>query len=74
MKNPFVRHAVMTYAAKPCYARQNYQTAEIVDKGIALQTACGTQSAAEFLKGKMVGLEVAARVLADPSKRRRQLK
>lgn len=60
----------MKDAAKPCYARQNYQTAEIVDKGIALQAECGTQPAAEFLKVKMVGLDVAARVLAHPSKRR----
>lgn len=53
----------------PC-ARRNTTVAEIVDKGIALQEKCGTKAAAEFLRRKMVNIEVTARVLLREDERR----
>lgn len=53
----------------PC-VRRNTTVAEIVDKGIALQEKCGTKAAAEFLRRKMVNIEVAERVLLRHSERR----
>lgn len=53
----------------PC-VRRNTTIAEIVDKGIALQEKCGTKAAAEFLRRKMVNIEVTARVLLRQGERR----
>lgn len=51
--------------------RTDRVTAEIVEKGIALQDVCGTRAAAEFLRLKMVDIRVTSRVLTQPSARRR---
>lgn len=53
--------------------RRNLTVAEIVDKGVALQEKCGTGAAADFLRRKMVNIEVAARVLLRQSERRRTI-
>lgn len=54
----------------PIPTRRDLVTAEIVEKGIALQELCGTKSAAEFLKFKMIAIDVVIRVLSRPSERR----
>ncbi len=50
--------------------RRDRASAEIVEKGIALQKVLGTQAAADFLRRKLIGMEVTARVLLRPSERR----
>ncbi|HCE10474.1 MAG TPA: hypothetical protein DEQ40_18090 [Oxalobacteraceae bacterium] len=55
---------------QPMPTRRDLETAEIVEKGIALQALCGTKSAAEFLKFKMVAIDVVIRVLSRRSERR----
>lgn len=50
--------------------RRDQASAEIVEKGIALQALCGTKSAAEFLKFKMIAIDVVIRVLSRHSERR----
>jgi len=52
------------------YERVDKASAEIVDKGIVFQQLYGTQAAAEYLKNKMIGIEVVLRVLARRLKRR----
>jgi len=51
-------------------SRRNATVAEIVDKAIALQEKCGTKPAADFLRRKMVNIEVTARVLLRRAERR----
>lgn len=60
----------LSAAHRPTPTRRDLVTAEIVEKGIALQELCGTKSAAEFLKFKMIAMHVVIRVLARPSERR----
>ena len=51
-------------------ARRDLASAEIVEKGIALQALCGTKSAAQFLRSKMIAMDVVIRVLSRRSERR----
>jgi len=69
MTNNELRVAAHTLHPTVC-SRRNHTVAEIVDKGIALQEKCGTRHAAEYLKTKMVHIDVAARVLLSTSQRR----
>jgi hypothetical protein len=50
--------------------RRNRATAEIIEKGIALQENRGTRHAAEYFRQKMIGLDLASRVLLRPTERR----
>lgn len=50
--------------------RRNRAIAEIIEKGIALQEDCGTKHAAEFFRQKMIGLDLASRILLRPEQRR----
>jgi len=50
--------------------RRDQASAEIVEKGIALQALCGTKAAAEFMKLKMIAIDVVIRVLSRQSERR----
>lgn len=51
-------------------ARPDLVSAELVEKGIALQEIRGTPYAAEFLKSHWISFGVALRVLSRPSQRR----
>lgn len=51
-------------------ARRDLVSAEIVEKGIALQALYGTRQAAEFLKRQMIGMDIVVRVLSRQSERR----
>jgi hypothetical protein len=51
-------------------ARRDQTSAEIVEKGIALQALCGTKAAAEFLRFKMIAIDVVIRVLSRHAERR----
>jgi hypothetical protein len=55
---------------KPLFSRCDRETAEIVEKGVALQEVCGTRCAAEFLKYRMISMDVVVRVLLRPEERR----
>jgi hypothetical protein len=59
-----------TAAIQPMPTRRDLASAEIVEKGIALQALCGTKSAAEFLKFRMIAIDVVIRVLSRRSERR----
>ena len=50
--------------------RRDQTSAEIVEKGIALQALCGTTAAAQFLKLKMIPIDVVIRVLSRQAERR----
>ncbi|WP_292932367.1 hypothetical protein [Noviherbaspirillum sp.] len=54
----------------PFSRRSDFVTAEVVEKGIALQEVLGTKAAADFLRRKMIDMEVASRVLLRPAERR----
>lgn len=51
--------------------RHDQISAELVEKGIALQEARGTTYAAKYLQAQWIGMNVALRVLAHPAERRR---
>lgn len=51
--------------------RHDLNSAELVEKGIALQEVCGTTYAARYLQSQWIGINVALRVLARPTQRRR---
>ena len=57
-----------SYRSMP--TRRDQASAEIVEKGIALQALCGTTAAAQFLKLKMIAIDVVIRVLSRQSERR----
>ena len=50
--------------------RLDWVKAKVVEEGITLQTAQGTDRAAAFLKSAKVDIDVALRVLASPHERR----
>jgi hypothetical protein len=52
--------------------RHDQSSAELVEKGIALQEVCGTSEAAKYLKSQWISMDVALRVLARPTQRRYQ--
>lgn len=57
-------------APRTACSRRNTAVAEIIDKAIALQEKCGTKPAADFLRRKMVNIDVTARVLLRHGERR----
>jgi hypothetical protein len=52
-------------------SRSDLATAELVDMGISLQHVYGTDYAAGYLRFNRIGMDVAVRVLAHPSERRK---
>lgn len=50
--------------------RLDWLKARVVEEGISLQCAHGTDFAASYLKSKQVDLEIALRVLVHPRERR----
>jgi diaminopimelate epimerase len=52
--------------------RRDQISVELVEKGIALQEACGTSKAAKYLQSQWISMDVALRVLARPAQRRYQ--
>lgn len=56
---------------EPCPSRPDLKSAKIVETGISLQDMIGTASAAVFLKSESIAVDVAARVLSGPAKRRK---
>lgn len=50
--------------------RLDWLKANVVEEGICMQSAHGTDYAASYLKAKQVDLDVALRVLAHPHERR----
>lgn len=61
---------IETISSSPAWRRNDRLTAEIVEKGIALQEIRGTRYAAEFLKDRMVSIDVVVRVLSRCAERR----
>ena len=53
-----------------CLARQDWNSARFVEEGISIQLVYGTRYAASFLKNRMIGIDVARRVLLTPAQRR----
>ena len=51
-------------------ARQDWASARFVEEGITIQQVYGTHYAATFLKNRMIGFDVALRVLVTPKLRR----
>lgn len=51
--------------------RQDVETARIVNQGIMFQERAGTDCAAAYLKNLGISLDVALRVLARPTDRRK---
>lgn len=51
-------------------SRLDWASARFVEEGISVQVAYGTRYAAEFLKTRMINIEVTRRVLLDPTHRR----
>ncbi len=54
-------------------ARQDWTSARFVEEGITIQVVYGTRYAADFLKNRMIDIDVALRVLLNPSQRRHHL-
>ena len=52
------------------YARQDWTSARFVEEGISIQVVYGTRYAAAFLKNRMIDIDVALRVLLNPTQRR----
>lgn len=51
-------------------ARQDWTSARFVEEGITIQVVYGTRHAADFLKNRMIDINVALRVLLNPEQRR----
>ncbi|MEA5098677.1 MAG: hypothetical protein VB032_09110 [Burkholderiaceae bacterium] len=51
--------------------RQDVETARIVNQGLMFQERAGTDCAAAYLKNLGISLDVALRVLARPTERRK---
>lgn len=56
---------------EPCSSRPDLKSAKVIETGILLQDMIGTAAAAEFLKSESIAVDVAARVLSQPTKRRK---
>ncbi|HCE09084.1 MAG TPA: hypothetical protein DIT28_16855 [Oxalobacteraceae bacterium] len=56
---------------EPCPSRPDLKSAKVVETGISLQDMIGTAAAAVFLKSESIAVDVAARVLSQPTKRRK---
>jgi hypothetical protein len=54
-----------------CPSRPDLKSAKVVETGISLQDMIGTTAAAVFLKSESISVDVASRVLSQPTKRRR---
>jgi hypothetical protein len=53
------------------FLRRDFLSAHVVEVGISLQEQFGTKYAAAFLKDNFIHLDVAQRVLLNPSQRRK---
>lgn len=51
-------------------ARLDWTSARFVEEGIKLQPVYGTRYAADFMKSRMISIDIALRVLLNPSQRR----
>lgn len=55
----------------PAYlSRRDFISAQLVEIGIVIQCIQGTKSAAQYFRSKQVDMDVALRVLSQPSRRR----
>jgi hypothetical protein len=70
MKRCSIKTDVKGVFPKVTRVRGDRVSAELVEKGIALQEACGTRYAAKYLKSQWISINVALRVLARPAQRR----
>ncbi len=61
----------MWIPSDPPPSRRDLVRATVVEIGIAMQDANGTDSAAEYLKSQGIDLETAVRVLSRPRQRRK---
>lgn len=65
------QHLYRKSASIPAYlSRRDFISAQLVEIGIVIQCIQGTPAAAEYLRSKKVDVDVALRVLSEPSKRR----
>lgn len=55
------------------HVRQDWTSARFVEEGITIQVVYGTRYAAAFLKNRMIDIDVALRVLLNPTQRRNYL-
>jgi len=60
----------LTSAPTVAVARLDWTSARFVEEGIKLQPVYGTRYAADFLKNRMIDINVTLRVLVNPSQRR----
>ncbi|MES2832742.1 MAG: hypothetical protein V4695_12195 [Pseudomonadota bacterium] len=51
-------------------ARLDWTSARFVEEGIQLQPVYGTRYAADFMKNRMIDIDIALRVLLNPAQRR----
>jgi len=51
-------------------ARLDWTSARFVEEGIKLQPVYGTRYAADFMKNRLIDIDVALRVLLNPAQRR----
>lgn len=66
-------HSIETSSSvvpRPLVARLDWTSARLVEEGLKLQPLHGTRYAADFMKSRMIDMEVALRVLLDPARRR----
>ncbi len=59
-----------TDAWQHAVARLDWTSARFVEEGIKLQPVYGTRYAADFMKSRMIDIDVALRVLLKPAQRR----
>ncbi|GAC1409817.1 MAG: hypothetical protein NVSMB6_09960 [Burkholderiaceae bacterium] len=67
---PYQYDEIHTFRAMSA-RRLDWLNATVVEEGISLQNAHGTDFAASYLKSKKIDFEIALRVLANPRARRR---
>ena len=75
--NPEISHEKMNNLIKKkksrLISRPDLKSAKVLETGISLQDMVGTAAAAGYLKSESIAMDVAARVLSQPAKRRRVL-
>lgn len=71
MSQPEQREREMWTFPTTTPTRVDSSSADLVEQGVKLQDIRGTDCAAEYLKTNGIEMEVAMRVLARPSERRR---
>lgn len=71
MRNPKQQETEKWTFSRTLPSRLDLNSADLVEQGVKLQGTKGTDCAAEFLKTNGIGVDVAIRVLARPSARRK---